>query len=190
MTASSLLDHLAALGVALPRPAPPGASRALALGRRPAASIEIAHAERASDTFLRARWRKRVASGGAAFLLIADDPSEPDRVRVLGPSSSKAPIHTVDTALLVDALEHAASLPPLEAVRRIAGDLTRMTGDGLAVHGVLTRHTLEHRFRGDTARWQDAIALTREVRPSDSWRQIFAKLGYAVEQLPLSLIHI
>ena len=33
-------------------------------------------------------------------------------------------------------------------------------------------------------RWQDAKALTRQIRPTDSWRQIFAKLGYAVQQLP------
>ena len=91
MTASTLLDHLAALGICRSRPAPPGTSRALALGP-PLAPIEIAHARRASEASMRACWRKRVGSGGAAFLLVADDPKDRDRIRALGPSSSKGPI--------------------------------------------------------------------------------------------------
>ena len=68
MTALQLLDHIAALGVARARPAPPGTDRALAVG-----PIEVARAERASDTFMRARWRERIGTGGGAYLLIADE---------------------------------------------------------------------------------------------------------------------
>lgn len=179
MTALDLLDHLAARGIARPRPAPPGTDRALAVG-----PIEVARAVRASDTFMRARWRKRVQTGGMAYLLIADEPDETGRTRVLGPTSAKSPIHSVRGELLAEALQSSAGLPSLEAVRRIAADLARMTGDGLDVNGLLTRHTLEHRLRGDPSRWDEAAELTRSLRSTDVWRHVFHKLGYTVEQLP------
>lgn len=179
MTAHDLLDHIAALGIARPRAALPGTDRALVVG-----PIEVARAERASDSFMRARWRERVRTGGAAYLLIADEPRETGRIRVLGPTSAKRPIHSVRGELLADALHRSAGLPALDAVRRIAADLTRMTGDGLDVNGLLTRHTLEHRLRGDPSRWDEAADLTRSLRSTDNWRSLFGKLGYAVEQLP------
>lgn len=123
-------------------------------------------------------------AGGSAYLLLADEPGETGRIRVLGPTSAKAPIHSVSAALLADALHRSAGLPALEAIRRIAADLTRMAGDGLDVNGLLTRHTLEHRLRGDPSRWERAGDLTRNLRPTDTWRDLLRKLGYSVEQLP------
>ena len=178
MTAPQLLDHLAALGIARPRPPPPGTDRALAVG-----PIEVARAVRASDTFMRARWRKRVQTGGMAYLLIADEPGKAGRTRVLGPTSAKAPIHSVRGKLLAEALQSSAGLPSLEAVRRIAADLARMTGDGLDVNGLLTRHTLQHRLRSDPLRWDEAADLTRGLRPADTWQHLFHKLGYLVQRL-------
>ena len=121
---------------------------------------------------------------GVAYLLIADEPGKTGRIRVLGPTSAKSPIHSVRGELLADALQRSAGLPGLEAVRRIAADLTRMSGDGLDVNGLLTRHTLEHRLRGDPSRWDEAAELTRSIRPTDAWQHLFRKLGYTVEQLP------
>ena len=179
MTALHLLDHLAALGIARPRPTPPGTDRALAVG-----PIEVAQAERASDTFMRARWRERVRTGGVAYLLIADEPGKTGRTRVLGPTSPKSPIYSVHAELLAEALQRSVELPALEAVRRIAADLTRMTGDGFDVNGLLTRHTLKHRLRRDPSRWDKATELTRSLLSTDTWRHVFFKLGYTVEQLP------
>ena len=86
--------------------------------------------------------------------------------------------------LLAEALQRSVELPALEAVRRIAADLTRMTGDGFDVNGLLTRHTLKHRLRRDPSRWDKATELTRSLLSTDTWRHVFYKLGYTVEQLP------
>ena len=51
--------------------------------------------------------------------------------------------------------------------------------------GLLSRHTVEVRFRENRARWAEATDATAVLRPSDGWRDILVKLGYRLEQLPL-----
>ena len=179
MTASELLDHIAGIGLGRPGLSHPGTVGAVVLG-----AIEIAESERPSDTFLRARWKDRVAGAATPYLLIADDPHRPGRCRVLGPTAANRPILSVNPELLADSLQQVAGLPAFDAVRRLADDLIRIGGDGLTVHDLLTRHTLQHRFKGDTSRWGAARTLAQRVGPTDSWRQVLAKLGYAVQQLP------
>ena len=179
MTASTLLDQLTERGIAHPLGPRPGATRAIVVG-----TIEIAECQRASDTFMRARWRQRVGGSPARYLLIADDPQHANRVRVLGPARGDSPIRSVDSQLLVAPLEEAATLPALEAVRRIADDLTRICGDGLSVNGLLTHHTLEHRFRGNAAWWESATGDVRAIKQGDSWQNVLRKLGYVLQQLP------
>ena len=116
----------------------------------------MAVGERNSDTFMRARWKERVGGTSTAYLVIADDPQTPGRVRVLGPSRGDRPIQSVDPQLLADCLEQVAASDELSAVRRVADDLMRIGGDGLAFHGLLTPHTLEYRFKGDSSRWAAA----------------------------------
>ena len=179
MTAAHLLDYLTELGLARPKSSRPGTVRALAIG-----PLEIAQAERASDTFMRARWRQRVGGTAARYLLIADDPQHANRVRVLGPSDGRRPILSVSAELLADSLQTVARLPEFDAVRRLADDLTRIGGDGLTINGLLTRHTLEYRLKRDPDRWASATNQTRGIRPTDSWQQVTRKLGYTVQQLP------
>ena len=179
MTASTLLDNLTDQGAARPVPPRPGTTRAIAVG-----AIEIAESQRSSDTFMRARWRDRVRGFATPYLLIADDPAHPGRVRVLGPSHGKRPIQSVSAELLLDALQEVAKLPTFDAVRRIADDLTRIGGDGLTVNGLLTRHTLEYRFKSDPVRWAEAGQEVEAVKPTDSWQHVVRKLGYALQQLP------
>ena len=179
MTAAQLLDYLVELGLARLRSSRPGTRRVVAVG-----PLEIAHAERPSDTFMRARWKQRVGGTAARYLLIADDPQHANRVRVLGPSDGRRPILSVSGELLADSLQTVAKLPEFDAVRRLADDLTRIGGDGLTINGLLTRHTLEHRLKGDPARWASAADQTRRIRPTDPWRQVILKLGYTVQQLP------
>ena len=179
MNASDLLDHLAELGVARRRASAPGTARAQVVG-----SIEVAEAERSSDTFLRARWWERVGSAATPYLLIADDPRHANRVRALGPTDGRRPIQSVKTELLAHSLRQAARLPALEAVRRVADDVTRIGGDGLTLNGLLTRHTLEYRLKRDSDRWAAATAETAGIRPGDSWRGVIGKLGYALQLLP------
>ena len=179
MTASALLDHLTERGTARPLPPRPGTTRAVAIG-----PIEVAESQRPSDTFMRARWKERVRGSAIPYLLIADDPQHPGRIRVLGPSHGNRPIQSVNAELLADSLQQLTELPAFDAIRRIADDLTRIGGDGLTVNGLLTRHTLEYRFKGDTARWKSATEEVRAVKPADSWQHVLRKLGYAVQQLP------
>ena len=179
MTASALLDHLATQGLGKPRSSRPGTTRALAIG-----PIEIAEAKRSSDTFMRARWRERVAGSATPYLVIADDPQGRGRVRVLGPTLANRPIVSVSAGLLADSLERVAQLQAFDAVRRLGDELTRIAGDGLTVHGLLTRHTLEHRFRGDSSRWSAAKGVIEGIKPTDSWRQVLSRLGYTLQQLP------
>ncbi len=133
---------------------------------------------------MRARWKERVRGSAVPYLLIADDPQHTNRIRVLGPSHGKRPIQSVSAELLPDSLHQVAKLPAFDAIRRIADDLTRIGGDGLTVNGLLTRHTLEYRFKGDPARWESASEEVRSVKPADSWQHVLRKLGYAVQQLP------
>ena len=179
MTASSLLDNLTEQGAARPLPPRPGTTRAIAVG-----TIEVAEAQRSSDTFMRARWKERVRGSATPYLLIAADPEHPGRVRVLGPAHGNRPIQSVSAELLLDALQEVAKLPAFDAVRRIADDLTRIGGDGLTVNGLLTRHTLEYRLKGDPARWASAAEEVGAVKPTDSWQHVVRKLGYALQQLP------
>ena len=179
MTASTLLDNLTEQGAARPLPPRPGTTRAIAVG-----TIEVAEAQRSSDTFMRARWKERVRGSATPYLLIAADPEHPGRVRVLGPAHGNRPIQSVSAELLLDALQEVAKLPAFDAVRRIADDLTRIGGDGLTVNGLLTRHTLEYRLKGDPARWASAAEEVGAVKPTDSWQHVVRKLGYALQQLP------
>ena len=179
MTASALLDHLTERGTARPLSPRPGTTRAVAVG-----AIELAESQRSSDTFMRARWKERVRRAATPYLLIADDPQHPSRVRVLGPAHGNRPIQSVNAELLLDSLPEISKLPAFDAIRRLADDLTRIGGDGLTVNGLLTRHTLEYRFKGDTVRWEAATNEVRAVKPTDSWQNVVRKLGYALQQLP------
>ena len=77
-----------------------------------------------------------------------------------------------------------ASRPALEAVRQLGDALGRLGGDGLTFGGLLTRHTLEYRFKGDAAGWMAAKEHVQGVSSRDSWRTIVTKLGYVVQRLP------
>ena len=179
MTASSFFEHLTEHGTARSLPSRSGTTRAVAIG-----SIEVAESSRASEPFMRARWKERVRGSATPYLLIADDPGHHGRVRVLGPAHGNRPIQSVRADLLLDALHEVAKLPAFDAVRRIADDLTRIGGDGLTVNGLLTRHTLEYRFQGDQRRWESAAEEVEAVKPTDSWQHVVRKLGYTLQQLP------
>ncbi len=179
MTASQLLDQLLERGTARPVPPRAGAARAAAVN-----GIEVAQAAGSADGYLRARWRERVGNTGRPYLLVADDPPCPGRVRVLGPTSARGPVRPVDAKLLAEAVERAAGRPGLLAVRGLAEDLARIGRSGLVVNGLLTEHMLEHRFKNDPSRWEAARDRVRGARPSHPWRRLLAELGYAVERLP------
>ena len=72
----------------------------------------------------------------------------------------------------------------LDSVRHLAEEIVRLGGEGLHLEGLLSRHTVEVRFKENSARWSEAATATAALRPSHRWREILTKLGYRLEQLP------
>ena len=180
MTAEELVRSLVREGVA----------RALAsagvetLPRATVAGIQVVTSSSAGDGALRAEWRKR-ETPPTPLLLVADAPSRPDFLRVLGPVTHKGPVRSVHSAHLAKTLRELAGLPALQSVRRLVSELNRAADNGLVVTGLLTRHTLESRFKQDPTRWgaaKRAVAGLPEARVP--WRQTLAALGYHLERLP------
>ena len=178
MNARDLLDRLIENGMPAARPGP-GVARAVVAGR-----LEVAAASRADERFLRARWRERVGNLPQPYLLLADEPETAGKLRVLGPTRPDGAVHVVEAQLLREALQRAArERHPLDAVRGLTDELARLGGEGLTCRGLLTRHTLEHRFRGEASRWLEAAAVIREFKPDWGWRQVLEGLGLQVERL-------
>ncbi len=181
VTAADLIRSLVREGVA--RPLAVGTADTL-----PAATVggvEVAVSRLPGERSMRAEWRKRAAGAATPLLLIADDPATPGRLLALGPTTHQSSVRSVGDAHLANSLKQLAGLSPLHAVRRLTADLNRAAGDGLALNGLLTRHTLESRFKGDPARWtaaRDAVAAL--PTPGSAWRQMLAALGYRLERLP------
>ena len=180
MTSADLIRSLVREGVV--RPLAAGSADTLPAAR--VGGIKVAAAQLPRKPSMRAEWRKRASGAATPLLLIADDPATPGRVLALGPTTHKGPVRSVGGAHLANSLKQLAGLSPLHAVRRLTADLNRAAGDGLALNGLLTRHTLESRFKGDLARWsaaQDAVAAL--PTPGGTWRQMLAALGYQLKRL-------
>ena len=179
MNAAELLSHLVARGAARQAPTRVGTASAVNVS-----GFEVAAVSDPSERSMRARWRERVGNRPVSYLLVADDPERSGWVRVLGPASADAPIGAVDASELARAIGDTAGMGVLEAVRHLAEEITRLGGEGLHTEGLLSRHTVEVRFKENTTRWSDAAIATSSLQPSDGWRAILTKLGYGLEQLP------
>lgn len=179
MTASEVFEYLMELGVARVRRTRQNTRWIIAVG-----SIEVAEARRPDERLMRSGWKRRVRRSGISHLLIADDPERENRIWVLGPRLGSGAMRSVGGELLAEALQEIATLPALEAVRQLDDDLGRLGGDGLLFNGMLTRHTLEYRFKGDAAAWLEAKEDVQGVSARDSWRTVVMKLGYVVQRLP------
>ena len=179
MNAAGFLNHLLARGVAKPVP-----TRAGTAGVVVVRGFEVAAAVDPGERSMRARWRERVGNRPVSYLLVADDPDRSGWLRVLGPASVDSPIRSVDASALARAVGDTAGMGALEGVRHLAEEIVRLGGEGLHMEGLLSRHTVEVRFKGNETVWAEASSTTAALRPSDGWRGILTKLGYRLEQLP------
>ena len=179
VNAAELLERLVSYGLAREVVSRPGVDRAVSVNQ-----IEVAIAADRAERSLRARWRERVESSGLAYLLVTDDADRPGSVEVLGPSTVDVPVRSVDCTRLADVLEAVPNMTSLDAVRHVAGEIDRLAGRGMVVEGLLSRHTLEDRFRNDAERWQTAATTIEQLRVSDDWRSVLVEVGYEVERLP------
>lgn len=179
VNAAELLERLVAYGVAREVAPRQGIVRAVSVNE-----IEVAIAADGAERSLRARWRERVGTSGLAYLLVTDDADRPGSVQVLGPSTVDTPVRSVECARLADVLETVPGKTSLDAVRHVAGEVDRLAGRGMVVEGLLSRHTLEDRFRNDAERWRAATATVEPLRLGDDWRSLLVGVGYEVERLP------
>jgi len=179
VNAAGFLNHLLAHGVAKPV-----AARAGTAGVVVVRAFEVAAAADPSERSMRARWRERVGNSPVSYLLVADDPDRAGWLRVLGPASVDSPVRSVDASALARAVRDTTEMGALEGVRHLAEEVVRLGGEGLHMEGLLSRHTVEVRFKGNEAVWAEATGRTAALGSSDAWRGILAKLGYRLEQLP------
>ena len=181
VNAAGFLNHLLAGGVAKPVPTRVGTAGVVVVrGFEVAAAVDCP-----GERSMRARWRERVGNRPVSYLLVADDPDRSGWLRVLGPASVDSPIRSVDASGLVRAVGDTVEMGALEGVRHLAEEVVRLGGEGLHMEGLLSRHTVEVRFKGNEAVWAEASGTTAAaLRPSDGWRGILTKLGYRLEQLP------
>lgn len=178
VNADELLSRLVARSAAREVPPGPGALRTVRFGH-----VEVATASKASEAFMRARWRERVGNSELGYLLVSDDLKTDGSVLVLGPSAPTEPLRSMDCEGLASAIERAAAMPSLEASRHIATEVVRLAGRGLLVSGLLTRHMLEHRILADAAHAALASETLGNVKPADGWRSVPTALGYGIETL-------
>lgn len=181
MNASHVLAALAAL---------PG-SRRLAAAPPITASIEVAGIEVATagaheEPVLRRTWRER-HRGATPLLLLSDQGGNPSAVAVLGPSDGAGPMRTVDTAALERLLRRVSSLPRLDAIRELAGELERLDQAGIPgvrLRDLLTTYTLDRRLRGDPVRWSAASTSADAIPSGADWRGVLNAFGYQIDRRP------
>jgi len=151
------------------------------------AGIEVATTAWHSEADLRRTWRDR-HRGAVPLLLVADEDLDAGAIAVIGPVDGAGPLRRVDEQALERLLRQISSLPRLEAVRELAGDLERLDTSGVAglrLRDLLTMHTLDGRLRLDPARWAAAGAAIEAVPAHGDWRAYLTALGYQIDRLPL-----
>jgi hypothetical protein len=151
------------------------------------AGIEVATAGLQAEAGLRRTWRER-HRGAAPLLLLADESAGDGTIVVLGPVDGAGALRRVDSQALERLLRRISSMPRLEAVRELAGDLERLDQagiPGLRLRDLLTMHTLDGRLRLDPARWAAAGAAIEAVPAHGDWRAYLTALGYQIDRLPL-----
>ena len=179
VNADDLLNRLMGRGIAREMPDRSGIRRSVRVNK-----IEVAIAEKPGERSLRARWREHADRMDFRYLLVIDDPDHPDSVRTLGPRTFNEPIRSVGCAKLSRAIEETAEMHSLDAVKHLAREVVRLAGRGKVVHGLLTHHTLEARFRNNPGRWQAAQQTTRDLAIIGHWQTLLDQMGYRIERLP------
>ncbi len=133
---------------------------------------------------MRAAWKRRRGGGAVPLLLIADDPEDEGRLRVLGPQP-EGPVRRLRAESLFDLIARTPALRKLEAVRQVAQEVERLDTEGvagLAVRGLGSEHLYAKRLPR-LKRWE----VLREMAQGLStvgWREVLTGLGYEVASLP------
>ena len=146
--------------------------------------IEFGRAASSDERKIRASWKRRQGGGATPLLLIADDPEDEGRVRVLGPQRD-GPLRRVRAEALFGLVQGAAEMGRVEAIRRLSEELERLDADGvpgMIVRGLGTQHLFSTRLRSE-GRWGELAQLAERVS-TGGWRQTLEGLGYEITDLP------
>ena len=147
--------------------------------------VEYAHMATVDERRMRAAWKRRRAGGAVPLLLIADDPEDEGRLRVLGPQP-EGPVRRIRAESLFDLIARTPGLRKLEAVRQVAQEVERLDTDGvagLAVRGLGSEHLYAKRLPRSKKRWGALVELTQGLS-TVGWREVLTGLGYEVTSLP------
>ena len=150
------------------------------------------------DSLARARlkmpaaWKRRVGNTPLTLLLLADAPEDSDgprgsgRLLAVGPAKADPGPYLVPAKPVRAAIEEFVERAEgVERLRWLARELEHLGLSGIPgalVRGLLTEHTLERLRKQEW--WPEAERTTAALRPGDTWRQIFGKLGYRIETRP------
>jgi hypothetical protein len=147
-------------------------------------SIEYAHATAVDERRMRAAWKRRRGGGAVPLLLIADDPEDEGRLRVLGPQP-EGPERKIRAESLFDLISRTAGMGKLEAVRQVAQEVERLDTEGVAgltVRELGSEHLYAKRLPR-SKRWEALRKLTQGLS-TVGWREVLSGLGYEVASLP------
>jgi len=146
--------------------------------------VEYVHAAGTDDRKMRAAWKRRRGGGAGPLLLIADDPGQHGRLRVLGPQRD-GPIRIIRADTLLELVARTVEMKKLEAIRQVAQEVDRLDISGVAglsVRGLGSEHLYGTRLpRSD--RWAELESLAERV-PSSGWREALEAMGYSISDLP------
>jgi hypothetical protein len=179
VNAEELLDRVAELPEAGAGAPPAGDVEAATI----IAGMEVARSSSAEERKLRAAWKARHAGGARPLLLVTDDPESAHAVRVLGPQDGGGPVRTVAGQGLLAALERAAEMAELDAVREVANEIQHLDQagiPGLTVKGLGTQHLYGSRLRRQ-ARWSELAEAASTLGEND-WRSVLTVLGYTLDR--------
>ncbi len=150
VNATELFDGLAAL----PGSRDAGATNGISASRL-VNGVEYAHAGGVDERRMRAAWKRRRGGGAVPLLLIADDPADEGRLRVLGPQP-EGPVRKIRAESLFDLISRTPGMGKLEAVRQVAQEVERLDTEGVAgltVRGLGSEHLYAKRLPQQSQRW-------------------------------------
>ncbi|MGO9498751.1 MAG: hypothetical protein ACLQA5_18870, partial [Solirubrobacteraceae bacterium] len=133
---------------------------------------------------MRAAWKRRRGGGAVPLLLIADDPEDEGRLRVLGPQP-EGPVRRLRAESLFDLISRTPGLRKLEAIRQVAQEVERLDVEGvagLAVRGLGSEHLYAKRLPR-SKRWEVLTGIAQGLS-TVGWREVLTGLGYEVASLP------
>ena len=156
-----------------------------------------------SETELRRLWEDR--KGPRAYSLILLAPSDdPSKVRVIGPQDAR-PMRELPAGRVLALLEKSRGFVVREAASFLGREFRRLEEfvvPGLRVKDLLTPHFVRERLRWPVNNQLLSAAVENiGLNGSMTWRSLFEKLGYRVEQLsprgyllrhnnaPLAIVH-